>query len=58
MIVPPYSIEFINLFLLLTNNENVNSSLKVEEEKSINEFISYYKDITLSVDFDATSQVF
>jgi hypothetical protein len=57
MIGPPYSIEFINLFLPLTNNENINSSLKVEEEKSINEFISYCKDIPLSVDVDATSQV-
>lgn len=44
MIGPPYSHEFINLFLPLINNENINSSLKAEEEKSIKDFINYCKE--------------
>lgn len=45
MIGPPYSHEFVNLFLPLIDNENINSSLKSEEEKAIKEFILYCKDM-------------
>jgi negative elongation factor C/D len=45
MIGPPYSNEFISLFLPLVDNENINSSLKVDEEKAVKEFLAYCKDI-------------
>ena len=48
LIGPPYSSEFINLFLPLINNENINSSLKAEEEKSIKDFISYCRDMPVA----------
>ncbi len=44
MIGQPYSNEFINLFLPLIDNENINSSLKPDEERSVNEFLNYCKD--------------
>jgi len=45
MIGPPYSNEFISLFLPLVDNENINSSLKVDEDKAVKEFLAYCKDI-------------
>lgn len=52
MIGPPYSMQFINLFLPLINNENINSSLKPEEEKSIKDFINYCKEMPVTTILD------
>jgi negative elongation factor C/D len=49
MIGQPYSPEFISLFLPLIDNDNINSSLKPDEEKSVKEFLSYCKDNTASM---------
>jgi negative elongation factor C/D len=46
VIGPPYSNEFINLFLPLIDNENINSSLKADEEKAVKEFLIYCKDVS------------
>jgi len=43
MIGPPYTNEFVNLFLPLINNEYISNFLKPEELKIVQEFLSYYK---------------
>lgn len=45
MIGPPYTNEFIKLFLPLINNEYIISNfLKAEEEKCVQDFLSYCKE--------------
>ena len=45
MIGPPYTPEFVSLFLPLVDNENINSSLKPEEEKAVKEFLTYCREM-------------
>jgi hypothetical protein len=44
MIGPPYTNEFVDLFLPLINNEYISNFLKTEELKVVQEFLNYCKD--------------
>ena len=47
MIGPPYTTEFVNLFLPLINNEYISGFLKSDEEKVVHEFLDYCKENNL-----------
>lgn len=47
MIGPPYTHEFVNLFLPLINNEYISGFLKSDEEKVVHEFLHYCKENNL-----------
>lgn len=48
MIGPPYTQEFVNLFLPLINNEYINNFLKTDEQKIVQEFLNYCKEHNLA----------
>lgn len=48
MIGPPYSQKFVSLFLPLINNEYINTFLKADERKIVQEFLNHCKDNSLS----------
>ncbi len=43
MIGPPYTVDFVSLFLPLINNDYIRSFLKTEEQKTVQEFLNYCK---------------
>lgn len=49
MIGPPYTHEFVNLFIPLINNEYISSFLKTDEQKIVQEFLSYCKEKNLMI---------
>ncbi|CAF1011756.1 unnamed protein product [Brachionus calyciflorus] len=48
MIGPPYSQKLVSLFLPLINNEYINTFLKADERKIVQEFLTYCKENSLS----------
>lgn len=48
MIGPPYTQEFVSLFLPLINNEDISSFLKPDEEKIVHDFLNYCKENNMS----------
>ena len=48
MIGPPYTVEFVRLFLPLINNDYIRNFLRAEEEKTVQEFLNYCKENSLN----------